>query len=173
VKIRLSILVFVCGVQFCTCAARPSPAADIAPSSGKKLCSALVPADFTKLGIPVKGLLSANVSPGDNTSAYCSYESKSGDIEFDVFYPAGKTPQEVLTTEKTVLTDGSEGKSEPSHVPGADSAKINLAITGKAPSAGITVRRKSLVLAIYIPASRNAKDQLISLAQTALGRLQP
>jgi hypothetical protein len=173
VKIRLSILVFVCGVQFCAWASQPLPAADIAPSSGKKLCSALVPADFTKVGIPVKGLLSANVNPGDNTGAYCSYDSKSGNIEFDVFYPAGNTPKEVLTTEKTVLTDGSEGKSEPSHVPGADSAKINLAISGKSPSAGITVRRKNLVFAIYIPASRNAKDQLISLAQTALGRLQP
>jgi hypothetical protein len=173
VKIRLSILVFVCGVQFCAWASQPSRAADIAPSSGKKLCSALVPADFTKVGIPVKGPLSANLNPGDNTGAYCTYESKSGNIEFDVFYPAGNTPRQVLATEKTVLTDGSEGKSEPSHVPGADSAKINLAISGKPPSASITVRRKNLVFAIYIPASRTAKGQLISLAQTALGRLHP
>ena len=172
-KIRFSTLAFICGIQFCTWASQPSPAADIAPSSGKKLCSALLAADFTKLGVPVKGLLSANVNPGDNTGAYCTYESKSGNVEFDVFSPAGNTPQEVLATEKTVLTDGSEGKSEPSHVPGADSAEINLAISGKPPSASITVRRKNLVFAIYIPASRNARDQLISLAQTALGRLQP
>jgi hypothetical protein len=172
-KIKLGILIAACGVQFCGCASPAKVPVAVAPSSGKELCSALVPADFTKVDVPVKAFLSANVNPGDSTSAYCTYESQNGNIEFDVFYPAGDTPEEVRATEKTVLSEGSEGKSQPIAISGADTAEINLAIPGKTPSASITVRKNTAVFAIYIPANPNAQAELSSLAQTVLGRLQP
>lgn len=145
------------------------PAATVAPSSGKGLCSALSPADFTKAGVPVSSLHEANLD--GNTGAYCVYDSKGGRVEFDIFYPAGDTPDDVKATEKTVL--GEIGaKSEPIPVPGADSAEISLAVPGNPPSANITVRKNKAVFSINIPADANARQQLLALAQTALSRLR-
>ena len=76
----------------------------IAPSTGKAMCSALTPADFTKAGVPVQSLSQANLDGNDG--AYCVYQSKAGKVEFDIFFLAGKTPQEISGTEKTVLGEG-------------------------------------------------------------------
>ena len=105
-------------------AAQPG-AHSIAPSSGKALCSALAPADFTKAGVPVQSLSQANLDGNDG--AYCVFQSKAGKVEFDIFFLAGNTPQEVSATEKTVLGEGG-GKYENLQLPGDDEAQVRLAM---------------------------------------------
>jgi len=78
-------------------AAAQAGAHSVAPSTGKAMCSALTPADFTKAGVPVQSLSQANLDGNDG--AYCVYQSKAGKVEFDIFFLAGKTPQEVIATE--------------------------------------------------------------------------
>jgi hypothetical protein len=173
-KMRLLIVIIGCSLPLTFCTSRREPIAKIAPSSGKALCSALAPADFAKADVPVSSFVSANLYPADGSGAYCTYKGDGGNnVEFDVFYPAGNTPEEVRATEKTMLSDGSGGKSQPIVIPGADSAQINLAIPGSPTSASITVRKSATVFAIYIPANRKAQEQLVSLAHTVLTRLQP
>jgi hypothetical protein len=143
-----------------------SNAQTVAASSGKALCSALTPADFTRAGVPVSGLSQANL---DGTSgAYCVYASKAGSVEFDIFFPAGATPVEISATEKTVL--GEMGyKSESVQITGTDNAQIVLA-AGQA--ASIVVRKGKAVFAVNIPKSASARQQLIALAQIVLSRLK-
>src|SRR5262249_33776669 len=69
-----------------TCVFAQAPST-IKPSSGKALCSALTPEDFTKAGVAVSALRQANLDGSDG--AYCVYESKAGNVEFDIFFPAG------------------------------------------------------------------------------------
>lgn len=153
----------------CFWAPLEATSAEIRPSSGKELCSALSAADFTKAGIT---FLSANNFNIDNdSSAYCSYNTNAGIVELDIFYPAGDTPDAVRTTERTIWAEAG-GKFDPITVPGADSAKINLALPEKKPSTGIAVRRNTAVFAIYIPTAANVKQQLLTLSQTILSRLQ-
>jgi hypothetical protein len=141
----------------------------IVPSSGKQLCAVLTPADFTKAGVPVSAQRDANVD--DSASAYCVYDSNVGKVEFDIFYPAGDTPEAAKGTEKTVLAEV-RGKFENIKLRGADSASINLAVPGKQPSASIAARWKTAVFTIGIPAGPNARAQLSTLCQTVLLRLQ-
>lgn len=168
---RISIFVAACGILWCAGVGKSADA--VAPSSGQKMCSALTVADFTKAGVPVLSFAGGSTNPDDDTGAYCGYNIKNGKVEFDIFYPAGDTPQQAQGVERTVLGDGFEGKSETVHINGTDSAEINLAIPGKPPSAGIAVRRKTAVFAIYIPTDPKARQQLLSLTQAVLGRLQP
>jgi hypothetical protein len=140
--------------------------ATIMPSSGKGLCSALTPADFTKAGVAVAALRQANLD-GPN-GAYCVYESKAGNVEFDIFFPAGANPKEVLATEKTVLGEIGN-KAESVQLAGADAAYLVLA---DAQSSSIVVRRGKAVFDINIPKSSGAKQQLIALAQVVLSRLK-
>jgi hypothetical protein len=151
----------------------PSAAAQarsVAPSSGKGLCSALTPEDFTKAGVAVTALDKANLDGTEG--AYCLFRSKTGKVEFDVFFPAGATPAEVQSTEKTVLGEGGD-KYEHIQLAGADSAWLALSVSGQPnPSAAIVVRRGKAVLALLLPSSSQARQQLTSLAQTALGRLK-
>jgi hypothetical protein len=149
--------------------AKPSTPA-VQPSSGKEMCAALTPADFTKAGVAVSALSAANTD--DSESAYCVYDSKAGKVELDIFYPAGDTPNAVKGVEKTVLAEIG-GKFTPVPLPGSDAAQINLAVPGKQPAASIAVRRNSAVFALSIPQSSNVREQLLSLAQTVLSRLQP
>jgi hypothetical protein len=160
-------LSFICGALLT--AAMPAQSVAIVPSSGKQLCSALTPADFTKAGVPVSALRDANVD--DSASAYCVYDSKAGKVEFDIFYPAGDTPEAAKGTEKTVLAEVG-GRFENIKLTGADSASINLAVPGKQPSASMAVRWKTAVFTIGIPANANAREQLSKLSQTVLMRLQ-
>ena len=146
-----------------------SGAVVIAPSSGKQMCSALSPADFTKAGVAVTSLREANVD-GD-ASAYCVYDAKAGKVEFDIFYPAGDTIDAAKGTERTVLKEVG-GKFESIAVAGADSAEINLAVPGKPLSASICVRKNLAVFTVNIPQSPQAREQLLSLTQTLLSRLQ-
>lgn len=148
--------------------ARSAPAR-IAPSSGKELCSALAPLDFTNAGVPVAALREANLD--DKASAYCVYESKVGRVEFDIFYPAGETSQAVTETKKTVLGEVG-GKFQNIKIAGADSADINLAVPGRRPSASIVVRRRRAVFTIDIPSRPNARQELRTLSQTVLSRLE-
>jgi hypothetical protein len=141
----------------------------IAPSSGKQLCSGLSPSDFTDAGVPVTALQAANLD--DNANAYCVYSSKSGKVEFDIFYPAGDSPEAIKGTEKTVLTEVG-GRFEPLQLSGADSAAINLSVPGNTPSASVAVRWKTAVFTINIPSSANARQQLMTLSHTVLDRLQ-
>jgi hypothetical protein len=141
----------------------------ITPSSGKAMCSALTPADFTKAGVPVSALGEANLDGNDG--AYCVYQSKAGKVEFDIFFPAGNTPKEVSATEDTVLGEGG-GKSEPVKLAGADDAQISMAMPGQPASAAIVVRRGKAVFDILIPRSAKARQQLLDLAQIILGRLK-
>ncbi|HKF22329.1 MAG TPA: hypothetical protein VKE93_12225 [Candidatus Angelobacter sp.] len=137
----------------------------IAPSSGKALCSGLTAADFTKVGVPVSGLRQANVDGTDG--AYCVYDSKAGNVEFDIFFPGGVTPAEVIATEKTVLAEIG-APYQPVPVIGG-TAHIALD-AGK--SASIVVRKGNAVFAINIPKDPNARQQLIALAQIVSARLK-
>lgn len=138
----------------------------VAPSSGKALCSALTAADFTKAGVPVSGLRQANLDGANG--AYCVYESKAGNAEFDIFFPAGANPREVTATEQTVLGEVG-GKYESVRIAGADDAQI--AITTDR-TASIVVRKGKAVFDINIPKTAGARQQLITLAQIVLGRLK-
>src|SRR5262245_28513246 len=94
----------------------------IKPSSGKALCSALTPEDFTKAGVAVSALRQANLDGSDG--AYCVYDSKAGNVEFDIFFPAGGSAAEVKATETTVLSE--VGLTlQPVPLPGADAAHIS------------------------------------------------
>ncbi len=141
----------------------------VKPSSGKALCSALAPADFTKAGVPVSALSQANVDGTDG--AYCVYKSTAGKVEFDIFYPAGANANEVSSTEKTVLGEGG-GKYETIRLSGADSAHISLAMPDLPGSAGIVVRKGKAVFDILIPKGAKARDQLLALAQIVMGRIK-
>src|SRR6476620_11656628 len=141
----------------------------IAPSTGKAMCSALTPADFTKAGVPVQALSQANLDGNDG--AYCVYQSKAGKVEFDIFFLAGKTPQEVSGTEKTVLGEGG-AKYEHLQLPGADNAQISMAMPDQPASALIVVRKGKAVFDIMIPRSAGARLQLQELAKIVLGRLK-
>jgi len=145
-----------------------SPA--IAASSGKALCSALTPADFTGAGVPVAALSQANLDGTDG--AYCVYRSKAGKVEFDIFFPAGANAREIEATEKTVLEEGG-GKYQPVALAGADDARISLSRPDLPGSAVIVVRRGKAVFDIVIPAGAAAQKQLEGLARTVLGRLKP
>jgi hypothetical protein len=162
----VSLLVLPFGLN--SSAQTPAAGARIAPSSGKHLCSALTPSDFTRAGVPVSKLHEANLD--DNASAYCVYESRAGRVEFDIFYPAGETAEAAKGTERTVLGEVG-GKFENLKLADADSASINLTGPGKRPSASIVVRRKIAVFTINIPAHARASEQLRKLSQTVLGRL--
>lgn len=144
-------------------------ARNIAPSTGKAMCSALTPADFTKAGVPVQALSQANLDGNDG--AYCVYQSKAGKVEFDIFFLAGKTPQEISATEKTVLGEGG-AKYEPLKMPGADDAQISMALSDQPASALIVVRKGKAVFDIMIPRSAGARQQLQQLAQIVLDRLK-
>jgi hypothetical protein len=161
-------LVTLCTVLTALCAtiAAQSP---VKPSSGKALCSALTPADFTKAGVPVSALSQANTEGTDG--AYCVYKSTAGKVEFDIFYPAGASANEVMATEKTVLGEGG-GKYQPIKLAGADNAQISLAMPGLPNSAGIVVRKGKAVFDIVVPKAPKAQDQLVALAQVVLSRLK-
>lgn len=139
----------------------------VKPSSGKAMCSALTPADFSKVGVPVSALSAANTDGTDG--AYCVYKSTAGKVEFDIFYPAGSNPAEVSATEKTVLGEGG-GKYESIRLAGADNAHISMAMPDLPKSAGIVVRKGKAVFDIVIPKGAKARQQLLALAQIVLGR---
>ncbi|MGC1106944.1 MAG: hypothetical protein WA876_10425 [Candidatus Acidiferrales bacterium] len=147
-----------------------APNTQITPSSGKDMCAVLSPVDFTKAGVSVTG--AGGQSNDDSTNAYCEYQDKDGKVELDIFYPAGDTAAAAIGTERTVYREVG-GHFQPVSVPGTDSAQINLAVPGKKLSASIVVRRGTAVFTLNIPQNANARQQLLSLAQTALGRLPP
>lgn len=141
----------------------------IAASSGKGMCSALTPADFTKAGVPVSALAQANLD--GNESAYCVYSSKAGKVEFDIFFPAGATAAEINATERTVLGEGGS-RYQRTQVAGAEDAQISLALPDLPGSAGIVVRKGKAVFDIVVPRGPNARQQLLTLAQLVLSRLK-
>ena len=141
----------------------------IEPASGKEMCSALTPSDFTKLGVPVSRLSSANLD--DNRSAYCIYDSKTGKVEFDIFYPAGDTPAEAQNAERAAQ-GAIGGKFEPVKVSGADDAITNTGSPQGGDSAAIIVRKGTTMFNIVIPRSPQARRQLISLSETVVSRLK-
>lgn len=169
-KMRLNHLAFVLTVLLSSNMHAQAAARSVSPSSGKALCSALTPEDFTKAGVAVAALEQANTDGNDG--AYCVYRSKAGKVEFDLFFPAGSSPNEVAATEKTVLGEGG-GKYERIQLAGADSAQITLSVSGQPnPSAAIVVRRGKAVLSLLLPHSDKVREQLQALAKTALGRLK-
>ena len=163
---RHCVTVFVFAAALCGGVAAQAP---IRPSSGKALCNALTPADFSKAGVPVSALAQANTDGNDG--AYCVYKSSAGKVEFDIFYPAGKNPTEVMSTEKTVLGEGGN-KYEPVKLAGADNAQISLAMLDLPQSAGIVVRKRNAVFNIVVPRGARARDQLVALAQMVLARIR-
>lgn len=112
----------------------------------------------------------ASQNSDDETNAYCGFQGKAGSAELDVFLPAGDTPVEAIGVERTVYGEVG-GHFEPVTLAGVNSAQVNLAVPGKTPSAGIVVRRGLAVFTLNIPASPNARRQLLSLAQIVLSRL--
>lgn len=162
----LVCLVVIAGIYS---ASSQSGRQSITPGAGKAMCSALMPADFTKSGVPVVALSQANLD--GNESAYCVYSSKAGKVEFDIFFPAGHSAVEVNATEKTVLGEGGS-RFHPIHLAGADHAWISLAMPDLPGSAGVVVRKGKAVFDIVIPAKANAQRQLLALAQVVLGRLK-
>lgn len=141
----------------------------IEPASGKEMCSALTPSDFTKAGVPVSRLRLANLD--DNRSAYCIYESKAGKVEFDIFYPAGDTPAEAENAER-VARGAIGGKFEAVKVSGADDAITNAGSPQGMDSAGIIVRKGTTMFNIGIPHSPQARQQLVALSETVVSRLK-
>lgn len=142
---------------------------NILPSSGKAMCSALAPADFSKAGVPVSALKEANLDGNDG--AYCVYSSTAGKVEFDIFFPAGKNAAEIRATEKTVLGEGGS-RFQRIALSGAEDAQISLAMPDLPGSAGIVVRKGKAVFDIVVPRGANAQKQLIALAQVVFGRLK-
>jgi len=140
----------------------------VAPSSGKGLCSALTPADFKKVGIPVSRLQSANLD--NDASAYCIYDSKAGKIEFDIFDPSGDTTEDAKNAQRAALA-AIGGKFNPVHLAGADDAQSNSTHPNQG-SATIAVRKGRIVFDIGIPAGTKAEQQLQTLAQIVLSRLK-
>lgn len=144
--------------------------AKIEPSSGKAMCAALSVSDFVKAGVPMTAI--ADQNSDDETNAYCGYNGKNGGAELDVFLPAGDTPIVAIGVERTIYGEAG-GRFQPVTISGVDSAQISLAVPGKKPAAGIVVRRGLAVFSLYIPPSPNAREQLVSLAQTVLSRMPP
>jgi len=167
--IRSNVAAGLVAVGLWAAAAGPVAAQRVAPASGKALCSALTPTDFTKLGIPVSALDNANLDGTDG--AYCVYRSTAGKVEFDIFFPAGANAQAIRETHKTVLGEGG-GKYDPVVVPGATDAQLALAVPGSKASASVVVLKDKAVFDIVIPASDKARQQLIALATLVLGRLK-
>jgi hypothetical protein len=148
-----------------------TPSSAVAPSSGKAMCSALNSSDFSKAGVPVTRLREANSD--DENSAYCVYDSKAaGKVEFDIFYPAGSTPDEIKNTERTVLAEVG-GKFDAVQVTGVDQAQTNVAAPKDPTSPTIAARKGKAVFDISVPQGPNVRQQLITLAQTVAGRLKP
>ncbi len=165
-SIGASILAF----QMVCFAADNQTAAKVAASSGNAMCAALSAADFTKVGVPVTA---ANApSPNqEKDSAYCTYASKTAKgIEFDIFFPAGANAEEAKNAERASMGDIG-GKFENIQVAGADEAHTNVAAAKD--SASIVVRKGVVVFDINIPPSANARQQLVTLAETVLSRLKP
>jgi len=141
----------------------------VSPASGKAMCSALTPSDFTKVGVPVSQLRLANLD--DNRSAYCIYDSKAGKVEFDIFYPAGDTPSDAQNAVRAAQ-GAIGGKFEPVKVSGADDAITNAPSVRSADSAGIIVRKGTTVFNIGIPHSPQASQQLVTLGEIVVSRLR-
>lgn len=163
-RVLFAVCVLVCSV----CAAAQSATRNVAPSSGKALCSALTPADFTKSGVPVSALSQANLDGPEG--AYCVYKS-SGKVEFDIFFPAGANANEIKATEKTVLGEGG-GKYSPVQLAGADAAHLTLSLADQPANACIVVRSRKAVFDIVVPGGPRARNQLLGLAQLVLSRLK-
>lgn len=141
----------------------------IEPASGKEMCSALTPSDFTKVGVPVSRLRLANLD--DNRSAYCIYDSKAGKVEFDIFYPAGDTPVDAQNAERAAQ-GAIGGKFETVKVSGVDDAVTNAGSPQPTDSAGIIVRKGTTMFNIGVPRSPQARQQLVTLSETVVRRLK-
>lgn len=164
-KSGLIVALFIGGL--CCCNAQSS-AQLVAPSSGKAMCSALTPADFTKVGVPVSRLRTVNLD--NEQSAYCIYESTAGNVEFDIFNPAGDSAEDAKNAERAASA-AIGGSFVPVHVTGADDAQTNAARPNKG-SAGIVARRGEIMFNIIIPQSTKAEQQLVALAEVTLSRLK-
>jgi hypothetical protein len=99
-----------------------APGQTIAPASGKAMCSALTPDDFIKAGVPVSQLREANLD--DEKIVYCVYDSKAGEVELDMYYPAGDTPGEAQNSMRAVQ-GAIGGKFEAVQVAGSEEASTN------------------------------------------------
>lgn len=149
--------------------AQKAPTVVVAPSSGKDMCSALTADDFSKAGVQVSRLREANLDSEDN--AYCVYESKAGKVEFDIFFPAGSSTDEIKSVERTVLAEVG-GKFEPVPIAGIEEAQTNVVAPKDRGSATMAVRSKKAVFDINIPQGQNARQQLIALAKIVATRLK-
>ncbi len=147
----------------------PQLRAQVRPASGKAMCSALTPADFSKQGVPVSELKEANLDGQEG--AYCVYSSKAGKVEFDIFFPAGANAREIQQTEKTVLGEG-RAKFERVQIAGADAAQFSMSLPDLPRSACIVVRKGKAVFNIVIPRTSTSRQRLIALGRVALGRLR-
>lgn len=146
----------------------PADAQKIAPSSGKALCSALTPADFTKAGVEVSALGSANVDSKEDV--YCTYAGQAKKVEFDIFYPAGKSVDEARNAQRASMGDIG-GKFAQVQVAGADEAHSNAAHPNQG-SASIVVLKGTAVFDINIPEGAKAEQQLEELARIVLSRMK-
>lgn len=153
----------------------PAAAQKISPSTGKAMCSALTPADFTKVGIEVSRLGSANADSKENV--YCTYEGKPKKVEFDIFFPAGTTVDEAKNAERASMGDIG-GIFDQVHLAGADEAYSNAAHPNQG-SASIVVRKGTAVFdinipifEIYIPEAVKPEQQLEELARIVLNRMK-
>lgn len=171
-RIGLSVIVLfvtpLVSLSFAQTKVASSSPTKIEPSSGKAMCAILSISDFTKAGVPLTATAAQNSD--DETNAYCGYEGKSDSGELDIFLPAGDTPVQAIGVERTVYGEVG-GRFQPVMIAGTNSAQINLSVPGKKPAASIVVRRGLAVFALYIPPNPNARQQLLSLAQTILSRL--
>lgn len=169
-KIFMRLLLSVCTVTLILPPLMPADAqtARISPASGKAMCSALTPADFTNAGVAVLRLTEANLD--DERSAYCIYEDKAGKAELDIFYPAGDTPKQAQDAEKAAQA-AIGGKFEPVRVAGADEAMINTASSLQGVDASIVVQKRTIMFNISVPGSPQARQQLITLSEIVLTRL--
>jgi hypothetical protein len=133
------------------------------------MCSALIPADFTKGGVPESRLKTYNLD--DNKSAYCIYDGDATKIELDIFCPAGDTPAEGQNAARAARS-AIGGSFEPVRVAGADEASTNASSRRGTDSASIVLRRGTTVFNISIPNSAPARQRLVRLSETVISRLK-
>ena len=158
------------GFVFLTLLVAPSSLGQtIAPASGKAMCSALTPDDFTKAGVPVSRFQGASLD--DNKSVYCVYDGKAGKVEMDVFFPAGDTPAEAQNAYRAAQS-AIGGKFEPVGVAGADEAASNVSSRKGTDEGSVVVRRGTTVFNLSIPHSSHTQPQLVKLSEVVISRLK-
>jgi hypothetical protein len=137
--------------------------------TGPKMCAALTPDDFKRVGLTPDPAPPRPPSSDDKTSAYCTYTKAfpvAGGLELDIF-DGEDDPAGVM---KTILAEGR--KPKPAGLQGVDESALTLSPGEKGHTvASLVVRHRRLVFAISAPSGPKANAQLAALARLVLSRV--